>query len=171
MYRNRVLMLVSVVAGLALLASCGSEAEALSKSEFVDQGNMICEATNHELEPIFTRLWEGPDLVDFVDPDTQDQAIILMGEVMGEAFPLWQQQLTDLKALAPPKEDKELLDELFVDFETAVDEMRQLIDEAVVDAAGARELLLATLEGDEDPLAGVNRRASEYGLSACGEDE
>jgi hypothetical protein len=168
MYSRRNLGIAVGLAGVALLAACGSKTDALSKADFVEQGDAICEATDNELEPIFTRLWDNPEGFGFDDPETDDQAFALLGEVMNEAIPVRQLQVAGLRALAPPEEDQDLIDDLFDDLETALDDMGQMVDDAAADHDGARELLRSEL--NEEPLADVDRRAREYGFLVCGQD-
>ncbi len=129
-------------------AACGGD-EALSKDEYIAQGNAICEDANAQVEP-----------GDFIDQFT--------AAVEG--------QLADLRDLAAPEGDENLLAALYDDVEAVLDEINQLADAA----AGGDPAAIERLTSDEDPSRGslavalmafdeLDKRAIEHGLTVCGE--
>ena len=84
---------------------------------------------------------------------------------MDEIKPILDQQLDDIRALAPPAEDKELIETLMNDQDDALSEGFRLIDAA---AAGDEAARAALDDEEEDPFADIDRRAREYGLTVCG---
>ncbi len=83
--------------------------------------------------------------------------------------PQIEEQLAELRALGAPAEDADLLAALYDDVERALEETNTIIDDAVAGDPEAIERF--TSEDAEDPFEDVNRRAREYGLTICGEED
>ena len=156
-----------VVAGGLLLAACGDDTEALSKDELIARADALCQTTNDELEPVCEAVYEGTEDIDPNDPTTQGLLFERFDEAMETAGPVFLQQIDDIRALAPPDEDDELIDTLLDDFEEAVTEFAATTEAA---AAGDEAAMEALDSATEDPFADVNRRAREYGFTVCGEE-
>ncbi len=166
MYRDRILI-VTLFVGL-LAAACGSDAEALSKPEFVAQANAICQATQDEADPLFDAIWaEFDEDTDFDDPATQALIFVRFDEVIDDVKPIFDRQLDEIRALEPPSEDKELIEELLDDQQAALDEFARVL----AAAAAGDEQARATIDGEDDPFEDVDRRARAYGLTVCGSQE
>lgn len=160
---------VAVGAGL-LTAACGiqgDDAAALSKPEFVAEANAICEAGNDRLDVVFDQVWAGVEEIDFENPDNELLIFERWQNALIEAGPIVEQELDDIGALEPPAEDEEFIDTLLADQAAAFDEFTRLINAA----ADGDRAALAALDTDEDPFDDIDRRAREYGLTACGESE
>ena len=65
----------------------------------------------------------------------------------------------------PETADAEIVGSLLDDMEATVDEFTSITRAAADGDAGARELID---DSDDDPMAEVNQRAREYGLTVCG---
>ncbi len=166
---SKKIVTVGVVAGCALLfTSCGDDAEALSKPEFIEQADAICQAASDELDLVFDEVFEGFDDLDVDDPATQDLIFDLFDEGMGEAEPIWNRQVDDLRDLVPPEEDRDLIEALLDDFEEAVAEFAELTEAAAAGDEAARAEFDEDDE-DEDPFSDINRRSRDYGLVTCGD--
>jgi hypothetical protein len=160
-------IITALAAGAGLLiAACGDDTEALSKPEFIVQANAICQTTNDRLEPIFETVWADTDEIDWDDPVNELVLFARWDEAMQQVVPIVDQELADIRALAPPEGDAELIDTLLDDQEAAVAEFAGLMEAA----AGGDEAAMAALDG-EDPFDDIDRRAREYGLIVCGENE
>ncbi len=85
--------------------------------------------------------------------------------IAAQFIPIMEAQVSDLRKLAPPEEDKETLGVLLDDVEAVVEEAGQLAEAA----ATGDQAAIDRIEGDEDPFADVNRRALAYGLNECGQ--
>ena len=147
-----------------LVTACGDDTEALSKPDFVAQANAICQVTNDQLDPIFDAVWAETDEIDRDDPANQLLPFVRFHEAMQQVVPIVEQQLADIRALAPPAGDEQLIDELLDDQEAAIAEFATLM----AAAADGDEAAMAALDGD-DPFDDIDRRARNYGLTACGE--
>jgi hypothetical protein len=158
------ILVIAVTVGL-FVTSCGDDTEPLSKAEFVEQADAICQTTNDQAEPVFDAAFA--DIDDPDDPATQDLMIDTFAQAMDELMPLYEQQLDDLAALDAPTEDKELIETLLADFDDALSEYSDVIDAALAGDEQARTSLL----GDVDPFSDVNRQAREYGMTVCGAEE
>jgi hypothetical protein len=155
----------TLTAGL-LIASCGADSDPLSKAEFIEQADSICQSTIDQVDPIFEEVYAGLEDVDSDDPDNQLLIFVRFDEVMDEVLPIMEEQLDDIRALEPPSEDEELLDTLIDDQGAALTEFAALMEAA----AGGDEVALATLDTEEDPFEDIDRRARDYGLAVCGEE-
>ncbi len=163
MPRARIAIIILLVGLLA--AACGSDAEALSKPEFIAQANAICQATQDEVDPIFGAIWaEFDEDTDFDDPAIQDLIFVRFDEVIDDVKPIFDRQLEEIRALQPPSEDKELIEELLDDQQAALDEFAQVLEAAAAGDEQAR----ATIDDEDDPFEDVDRRARAYGLTVCG---
>ena len=164
--RPILVLIIAATAGLALSA-CSDDAEALSKSDLIEQADAVCQEANDDLEPIWEEYWSSFDEVDFDDPANQELIYEGIAELMAESVPRWEQQSDELRELVPPEEDAETIETLLDDFDAAIAEMAE-ISELV--AAGDADAL-ALIESDDDPLADVNQQAREYGMVVCGSEE
>ncbi len=172
---GRNLRLVAVL-GLLLtfalvVAACGGDV-ALSKDEYIAQANAICEDTNAQLEAIF--LESVADLPDEFTPE--DFAEVLVGGFLDQFTAAIEEQLADLRALAAPEGDENLLASFYDEVEAVLGAINQLADAAAAGDPAAIEQLTA----GEDPGHGglpvvaaafddVDMLAIEYGLTVCGE--
>lgn len=156
----------AVAAGL-VFASCGVQSEPLSKAEFIEQANAICQSTNDRVEPLFEEVYNNLEDVDWDDPDNKLLLFVRFDEAMDEVLPIMNEQLDSIGALEPPAEDGELIDELIADQDAALTEFAVLMDAA----ADGDEAALAALDSEEDPFEEIDRRARDYGLIVCGEED
>lgn len=159
-------IIASAIAGGIVVAACGDDTEPLTKAEFVEQADAICAETMEQITPIFEAVWSDVDMADENTPDGQHLVFVRFDEAVDEAMPFVDQQIAEIRELEPPAADKELIETLLDDQEAAFDEFAVLMDAA----AGGDESAMATLERD-DPTDDIDRRAREYGLEVCGQDD
>jgi len=133
----------AVMAGLGV-AGCGGDDEALTKAEFVKQGNAICAKGNAELKTKVEELIAGGK-----EPDMEAQIAF----VEEEFLPNVQGQIDDLGELTPPEADEGEVEAIIASAQEAIDKA-----EADLEAVAAAE---------EDPFADANEKAGAYGLSEC----
>ena len=165
---KQILVVAVAVAGGLFLAACSDDAEALSKGEFVEQADAICQATNEEVEPAEEEFWSTFEDVDYDDPANQDLLFTNFAELVAVTAESWEQQIADLRELKPPAEDAEFLENLLDDFDAALAEMVETTEAAAAGDEAAR----ARMESDtEDPMTDLNRQAREYGMVVCGAEE
>ena len=96
------------VLGLSLafalvVTACGGD-EALSKDEYIAQGNAICEDANVQFEAVnqeFTNLPDASNPEEFAEP--------LAADYVDQFTAVLKEQLADLRALAAPEGDEDLL--------------------------------------------------------------
>jgi hypothetical protein len=150
MKRNPLLLLGSVLAIALIAAGCGGDddndgGEALTKQEFLAQGNAICTAGDKEIETAFQTA------IGNTKP-TQEQ---LNAVVTDSLVPSIQGQIDDIRDLPAPEGDE--------------DHVGQILDESELALQDVKENpSLATQGGGQDPFAAVNEQLNEYGLTACG---
>jgi hypothetical protein len=153
-----------------VVAACGGD-EALSKDEYIAQGNAICEDTNAQLEAIISE--SVAELPDEFTPD--EFAEVLVGDFVDHFTAAIEGQLADLRDLAAPEGDENLLASFYDEVEAVLGAINQLADAAAAGDPAAIEQLTS----DEDPGHGglpvvamafddVDMRAIEYGLTVCG---
>ncbi len=156
--------IVAIVAGASLVAGCGAQgADPLSKPEFIDRANAICQASNDEADPIFAEVWAATG---DGDPAVDEQVFALFAEAIDEVMPIFEQQLDDLRALEAPTEDKEFIETLLSDQEAALADFSHLVTAAAGGDDSARE----AMDDDGGLFDDIDRRAREYGLTSCGGD-
>ncbi|MBW3627471.1 MAG: hypothetical protein KY412_07660 [Actinobacteria bacterium] len=127
------------------LAGCGGGGDELSKAQFVEQGNKICERTEQRItqaaERAFTAKGEIPSaqqITDFAN-ETVDPAL--------------QEELEGLRDLTPPKDDEDRVKDILDEGQRGLEEVRR-------DPT--------SLIGERDPLENYHELASGYGLDKCG---
>lgn len=139
------------VAGVVLalgvaIAGCAEEAEpAMTKAEYVDQGNEVCADATEALDEAAEEAG-----LDQIDPAGQ------VAFIQSEVVPSVRRQIADLRELGFPPGDEEELDDLYDDAE----------DTLIVLARDPASLLRT--EG-ESPFAAINLRLADYGLEECAE--
>jgi hypothetical protein len=164
---NRIITIaLALGVGGALLTSCGDDTETLSKPEFVEQADAICQTASDEIEPAFDAVWEGLEDLDMDDPANEGVIFVRYAEAASQVATVWNQMSADIRELAEPDEDHELIKTLFDDLNAAVDDFV----ETTAAAADGDQAAMQTMENDEDPFEDLNRRAREYGLTVCGEE-
>jgi hypothetical protein len=149
---RRIALAVVLLVGACALAGCGDDDDALSEEEFLQQGNAICAAGNDRLDAAFGEL----DLEEGEEPTAEQ-----MGALVSDVFvPDVQSQIDDVRALEPPDELADTVEQFLDDAQTALDELEQ---QAADDPS-------ALFSGDEDPFAEVNAQADDIGLTECADE-
>lgn len=149
---------VAAVVLAALIAGCGGgdettdETVTLTKTEFIKQGDAICQAGNEEIEEGFEEFAEENDLPENKEP-SKEQGVELVETVI---LPSIQQQGEEIRELGAPDGDEEQVDELLTSLE-----------EAVAEGEDDPEILF---EGKTDPFGKVNQLTKDYGFKVCGEE-
>ncbi|MGI9602671.1 MAG: hypothetical protein ACR2QE_12350 [Acidimicrobiales bacterium] len=153
---------------LAIAAgACGSDAEALTKSEYIEQADAICQSVDDEIAPMFDEFFsdlesQGIDLEAEMPTDT---VFVGYARVWNEMVSAWDDSLQDLRALGKPEGDEKMLERLLDDLESALADSVVVVD-AAADGSEADRLAME----DYDPFHDVNARARVYGLAVCGSD-
>ncbi|MGI9586478.1 MAG: hypothetical protein ACR2N7_12900 [Acidimicrobiia bacterium] len=154
-----------------VVAACGGDV-ALSKDEYIAQGNAICEDTKARLQAEF--LEAVADLPDGFSPE--EFAEVLYGGFLDQYTAAIEQQLVDVRALAAPEGDEDLLASLYDDVEEVLGAINQVADAAAAGDPSAIEQLTASEDPGHGGLAvvsaafdDVDMRAIDYGLTVCGE--
>lgn len=160
-----VLVTAAVTTAGLLLTACGDDEASITRDEFLEQANAICQETNDELEPVFLGVWEGLDDVDLDDPANQNIVFVRFDEAMDTIGPAARQQLEDIRALGAPDGDDELIETLLTDYASAIDWMESTAEAA----AAGDEAAMEAMDGTDDPFIDLDRRAREYGLTVCGD--
>jgi hypothetical protein len=155
--------LAAVIAG-AVLAGCGgddssdttagatgatgAQGAALSKSEFLAQGNAVCQTGDKEIDAAAS------------DVFSQGQAPSQAAQekfVTDTVVPNIQGQIDGLDALSPPSGDEDQV-------QAIIDAAQSALDKVEADPS------LITQQGQSDPFAEANQLADDYGLDKCGSD-
>jgi hypothetical protein len=151
---HKLLTAAAAAAVLVLLvAGCGGgdettdETVTLTKAEFIEQGDAICQEGNDSSEKEAEEFAEENDFT--LEKASKEQLEEAVGEVLVANL---NGQLEDLEALGAPEGDEEQVDEIFVSLEGAIEEI------------------------DEDPslvfkgevLEEPGELAKDYGFKVCG---
>jgi hypothetical protein len=162
---TRFIALIAALAALALVvAGCGDSDDsttdsgttdsgtALTKAEFVKQGNAICAAGNKEIDAGFESFAKENNLNENQEP-TEAQFEEVAQDIL---VPAVSTQIEGLRGLGTPKGDNGEVDQILTNAE---------------DALGEIEDDPSKISGENgDPFASVNKEARAYGLTACGEE-
>ncbi len=149
---RRLLTLTLVITlGTAGLAGCGDDVKALSKEEFLKQGNAICAAGNERLGTAFTKAFG--DLGDGEQPDpkvggTMEQDVVI---------PVIQGEIDDIRALKPPKDLADDVNQLADTTQAALDQLKQL----------AKDDPAAAFQDGGKFFSNVPPLADKIGLTEC----
>ena len=149
-------------------AACAGD-EALSKDEYIAQGNAICEDTNARFEAISSEFY-----ADLPEDSTPAEFVEVFAGFIDEVTAVTEGQLADLRDLAAPEGDEAMLAALYDDLEAVMGALNQLAD----DAAAGDPAAIERLASREDPGHGglrvaatafdeVDKQAVEYGLTVC----
>ncbi len=145
---KRALVIAALTSMMTILAACGSDEERLSTEEFLKQGNDICAAGITAIDDVAAEMFASGE-----EP-TPEQMATFGNDVI---VPNVQGQIDGIKALNPPADLDEKVDQMLADAQTAVDKIK---DDPV-----------AALSGEVDPFADANVQATEIGLVACAGDD
>ena len=136
-----VLLGLTLVAGsVGIVDSAGALVPSITKDDFVDQANAVCEAGNAKLDAAGEKLGDSPT-------DKQIKAFVLTALV-----PNISGQIAAIRKLGFPAADKEQLTALFASAERILARIK-------------KNPSLVT--GSDDPFAAVNQELSAYGLTVC----
>lgn len=129
-----------------LLAGCGDDGDdggnRLSKAEFLEKGNAICEEGTQEIDAAGQTAFASPG-----HPTQQETAAFAEQTVV----PSVQSQIDQLRDLSPPEDDQAQVTAILDQAQVAVDGVR----------ANPQSL------GQETDSAKANALAKAYGLTAC----
>jgi hypothetical protein len=157
MKRNAILLFAGMLAVGLIAAGCGDDgdessdtgtdtvATALTKEEFLAQGNAICKQGAVEIEGAAEQLFGSGQ-------PTPEQLETFANDTL---IPGIRDQIDQIRALAPPEGDEEKVNSMLDKAEDAVAELEANPQSAF-------------REGN-DPFAEVNRELAAYGLTTCAE--
>lgn len=151
--RTMAILAASLAAG-SLLAACGGDddddgngGEALSKAEYIRQGDAICAEGDREIEQAAEEQFGGSE-----DQPTEEE----IGEfAQEEVLPNLQDQIDRLRELPAPEGDEEEVEAIY----DAADEGIQQLEEAGPEGF---------VEQGDEAFEEANRLAGEYGFQNCG---
>ena len=155
--------------GLALgaLLGCGSDADALTRDEYVRQVNGLCveavATTEGLITGVFADLAESGRLPENPTPAETQAVYATVLPAARESDRVIREMLEELRALAAPTELADDAEELWDAYEERVEIGLRRIEKATVDADAA-----IALEADNSkPFTPENTRAAELGFTAC----
>ena len=126
-----------------------SDAPALSKAEFIKQGDEICAETGQKLQEGITDFTTEKGLDGGQEP-SEEEAEELVTDVI---LPLIQTEAEEIDALGAPKGEEAEVEEIVVGIEEGV-------------AEGLDDPSIAT--GSENPFADIDQRSQDFGFKVCG---
>jgi hypothetical protein len=153
MKRNALWLLVGILACGLIAAGCGDDddddggdSEAISKEEFLAEGNALCAEGDAALEAAAEETFaQGA-------PTPQEQEAFVTDSVVPEI----QSQIDAIRDLGAPEGDEDEINGILEDAEAALSDVEA--DPALV-------------TGETDPFADVNQRLADYGLTECADEE
>ena len=149
-------------------AACGGDV-ALSKDEYIAQADAICEDANVQFDAINLEFANLPD-----PSNPEEFAGPLAADFIDQFTAVLEEQLADLRALASPKGDENLLAAIYDDLEAVLHAIRQLAAAAAGDLEAIEQLTSQKDQGHAGlrvvatAFSDLDIRANEYGLTVCG---
>jgi hypothetical protein len=150
--RKASILLVPCLIGGALLAGCGggddssSTAAALTKAEYLKQGNEICRQAAHEINTKAQAEFGNQP------PSKQEFSTF----ITDTALPISEQEISDLRDLPPPAGDEDTVNGIY---DAANEGLAKIKDDPILASQG-------------DDAGGAftesNKLAKDYGLTTCG---
>jgi hypothetical protein len=152
-------LLAGIVAAAAVIAGCGSSDDsstdsttALTKAEFIKQGDAICEKGSKQIED------EAEAFADENDVDTENPTDEQQEEVIETVVgPSLQTQADELGELGAPSGE-----------EAKVTAMLEALEEGAEELESDPGALLGS--DGSDPIDKANDLANEFGFKACGQE-
>ncbi|MEV4419194.1 hypothetical protein AB0L40_04365 [Patulibacter sp. NPDC049589] len=140
-----------LIGAVLIFAGCGGDDDkGLSKADFITQADAICQKANDQLDKDATAAVTALG----TDSPTPEQLKTIATDV---ALPNLDKQVTDLKALDAPKDDKDTVDALVAS-----------LQDGITKAKTDPTVLLNNDSGAPSPFADANTKANAYGLKVCG---
>jgi hypothetical protein len=153
------LAVLALMALAAIVAGCGDSddsgdgtteaTEALTKAEFIKQGDAICEEANEQNETEAEEFAEDNGFT--LEKATDEQLEDAITEVL---VPSLNQQAEDIAALGAPEGDEDRVEEIVVSLESGADEIEEK----------------PSLAFEGEPLKESRRLAGDYGFKVCGQE-
>lgn len=136
------------IAGV-VLGACGGGYKGLSKADFVTKADAICTAGQKKLDTISSALGSSPKLSD------------VQRVYKGEFATSVRSEVTQLRALKPPKADRKTIS-------TMLDNLSTGIDQVTAEVTAAKTLQDVGALKEPKSLAAADQTANSYGLKSCG---
>jgi hypothetical protein len=129
-----------------IIAGCGgSDNKGPSKADYIAKADAICKTGNDQINAGAKQLGSSPSEAD------------VTAFLTGKLLPNIEGQLTKLKALEPPKADKDTINAMLNSLESSIAKAKA--DPATLNASGSTS-----------PFADANAKAKAYGLKVCGQE-
>ena len=140
-------MALPVAVGLAALGSaCGGDSKGISKSDYLARAKVICQKGSQTLtsasNDVFAKLPPGQKLT---DPEIEDF-------VRKTVIPTIRDQVAQLRALPPPKGEKNHVEEIYSELDKGLDEL---------------EKNPKKLTDGSNVFADADKLATKYGITVC----
>jgi hypothetical protein len=137
---------VALVAIAITIAGCGgSDDKGPSKADYIAKADAVCKSGDDAINAGVKALGDSPA--------EADVTTFLTGTVL----PNIEGQLTKLRALEQPKDDKDTINAIYDALEADIGKAKS--DPAVLNASGSTS-----------PFADANAKAKAYGMKVCGEE-
>jgi hypothetical protein len=154
--RTGALALVAILTVGLVAAGCGSSSStsttaALTKAEFLKQGNAICKKGNQQINKVAHQTFNPKKYPNGPPPKSVQTKF-----VTDTVIPSVQGQIDGIKALGAPTGDE-------AQVKAIVDAAQSALDKAKADPT-----LMFQNNPKNDPFAKANQLTTSYGLTACG---
>jgi len=141
-------LIASACLAALALGACGSSYKGLSKADFVKQADAICTAGDKKLAQVGPKLGANPSI---------EQVKAAYADTL---IPALRDEIDQLKALKPPKADRDEVAKMFSDLSTGVDQASAAIQ-------GLKTKADLTALAEPPALKSANTEATTYGLTKC----
>jgi hypothetical protein len=138
------------------------QAAALSKAQFISQGDAICQSASEEAEPLKEKVHQ---LEAGITPENESSQLQKVGEAAEESAELVSNEAEQLRSLEPPDSDRKTITRML-----ALVDSQVLIEEELASASQEVniEKIKALLEQGKPIKAKAQGIAQGYGFKVCG---
>ncbi len=155
----RVLAALAVAMSLLALAACGgdddSSDEPVTKADYIEQGDAICQELYKQRDPLETEAARAA-----LDGDTEGAA-----QTFENAAEITDNRVAELRELTPPEGDEAAVDEIWTRGEEVADTARTAAD--AIRTEDQKSLAKASAQG-RIATTRFNKAAIDYGFFSCG---
>jgi hypothetical protein len=143
------LIIAGILAGCGGGSSSSTTEDALSRNEFIAQGNEICAKGDKEIQQAGKKVFTSSQ-----PPSQATQEKFVTDTIV----PNIQGQIDAIKALPAPSDDEDLVNAITDAAQSALDKVK------------SDPSLITDQSNAADPFSEANKLANAYGLTKCGSD-
>jgi hypothetical protein len=151
-FRASILLVVLAV----LLSGCGGGVDRLSKAEFIERWDSICETYNDRRDTILEGLPAQPTV----------ENLPQFADALRELVPVVREGIAKLREVQPPEADQAVVDGILADVEENATKLEDAADAA---ESGDLRAFITSAQSLTDSNQQVEQALADYGFQECGQ--